>query len=235
MSKKQSTAKPITKALTLREEAFVASYIQNGGNATGAGRSAGYKGKSGARVTAHRLLTRANISAEIAKRRAELRRASDVSAQEVIQTLASHLRSDITELLGASGSFDLAKVRSSGLGRLIKSMDLKRVPPKRATARKKARPATIYVSKLQLHSAQSAAVQLCKVLGIEQERGKNRNDPERLRKLLEERIEFGIEGFRRGGVTLTRRDVLEMFEETPENAGELYPLIQAELASEAIH
>ena len=46
-----------------------------------------------------------------------------------------------------------------------------------------------------------------------------------------ERIEFGIEGFRRGGVVLTRRDMLELFSKAPESAGKLYPLIQAELAS----
>ena len=77
----------------------------------------------------------------------------------------------------------------------------------------------------------SAAIQLCKVLGILHKKGRTRNDPEMLRKLLEERIGFGIEGFRRGGVVLTRRDMLELFSKTPESAGELYPLIQAELAS----
>lgn len=48
--------------------------------------------------------------------------------------------------------------------------------------------------------------------------------------MLEERIEFGIEGFRRGGIVLTRRDILEMFARAPESAGDLLPLIQADLA-----
>jgi len=86
-----------------------------------------------------------------------------------------------------------------------------------------------------MYSAQSAANQLCKVLGIEQAAAKNKNDPEQIRKWLEDRIEFGLEGYRRGGIKLKRRDMLEMFAKIP---GSLMPgmieLIRAELASEAI-
>ena len=38
-------------------------------------------------------------------------------------------------------------------------------------------------------------------------------------------------GSGRDGVVETRRDKLELFSKTPESAGELYPLIQVELAS----
>ena len=56
----------------------------------------------------------------------------------------------------------------------------------------------------------------------------------RLKKLLEERIAFAIEGFRRrGGVQLNRRDVLEMYKsEAPESQRELMPLILQELHGE---
>jgi hypothetical protein len=178
------------------------------------------------------MLTRANLSAEIAKRRADLRRVSNVSAQEVIAVLAAQMRSDITEFLGKDGSFDLERIRSATLGRLIKKLVLRRaVPINGAPARNNVHSAFTYVSRVELYSAQSAAIRLCKVLGIEHEKDRTRNDPETLRKLLEERIQFGIEGFRRGGVVLTRRDMLELFSKTPESAGELYPLIQADLAA----
>lgn len=67
------------------------------------------------------------------------------------------------------------------------------------------------------------------------ERQANKNNtPERMRTLLDERVAFAIEGFRRGGVALTRRDVLEMYASVPESAGEFLPLILAELAAEGV-
>jgi len=83
-----------------------------------------------------------------------------------------------------------------------------------------------------------AAERLERIRDAEKERGKNKNDPEYLRKLLEERIEFAIEGFRKMGEAagmknpeLSRRDVLEFFAKMPESAGNLYPLIFDELSS----
>jgi phage terminase small subunit len=230
------------KPLTLQEESFVGFYLSNGGNGGAAVRSAGFKckAKGAADVQSSRLLRRAKVAEEIAKRRAVLRKSADVTAQEVIQTLAAQMRSDITELFSAKGSFDLAQVRAAGLGKLIKKVALERVPPKPATNRRKAQPERIYVSRLELYSAQSAANQLCKVLGINQQPGANKNDPEYLRTLLDERVAFALEGFTRLGKSLgtdkklIRRDVLEMMAKTPETAGDLLPLIQAELASEAI-
>jgi hypothetical protein len=66
------------------------------------------------------------------------------------------------------------------------------------------------------------------IRGLEKEPRK-RKDAARRQVLLDERIEFGIEGFKRGGVLLTRRDILEMFSKAPESAGELYPLTLDEL------
>jgi hypothetical protein len=77
-----------------------------------------------------------------------------------------------------------------------------------------------------------AASQLCKVLGIEQKKMANENDPERLKAILDERVNFALEGFKRGGAKgLTRRDIIEFMAEAPLSAGDLYPLIQEELAS----
>jgi len=116
----------------LQEESFVAAYIANGGNGTAAVKSAGYKTKT-PEVQASRLLARkGKVFEEVAKRRAALRRSADVAAQEVIRVLASHLRGDVTELLGKGGGFDLEHVRTSGMGRLIKKLELKRTAGKPA-------------------------------------------------------------------------------------------------------
>jgi len=54
--------------------------------------------------------------------------------------------------------------------------------------------------------------------------------------VLNERIEFAIEGFRRSGITLTRRDALEMFKGyAPETSSELMPLIEKELAQTGLN
>ena len=101
-------------------------------------KTAGYrcKAQGAAKVQAARMLTRANLSAEIAKRRAELCRVSNVSARAVIAVLTAQMRSDVTEFLGEDGSFNLQRIRSAWLGRLIKKLVLKRVvPTKRVTAR----------------------------------------------------------------------------------------------------
>jgi hypothetical protein len=47
--------------------------------------------------------------------------------------------------------------------------------------------------------------------------------------MLEERIRFCIEGFKLGGVTLTRRVILEGFSQMPESQGILMPMILDEL------
>ena len=81
-------------------------------------------------------------------------------------------------------------------------------------------------------SQQRAAMELARILKIKKE-ATGPNDPVALKKLLEESIALSIEGFRRGGVQLTRRDVLEMYKnEAPESQRELMPLILQELHEE---
>jgi len=51
---------------------------------------------------------------------------------------------------------------------------------------------------------------LARVLHLDKQIAPNPNDPALLKKLLDERVAFAIEGFKSGGVTLTRRDVLKL-------------------------
>jgi phage terminase small subunit len=156
----------VSKKFTLKEKKFIEAYLQTG-NATEAARKAGYAQTPGAlRVTAVRLLTKANIQKHIQSRLEEC----EVTSNEVINTLASQMRADITELFNDFDSFDLQTIREKGLGHLIKKIKVKREIPRDEDAE------PVDVIELELHSQQAAAVQLCKVLGIEQEPAKNKGE-----------------------------------------------------------
>lgn len=76
------------EALTPKQRAFVDAYLASG-NATQAYAAAGYKGRgTTARVEAHRNLTKPNIQAALAERRAQLARANAVTPERVIAELA---------------------------------------------------------------------------------------------------------------------------------------------------
>jgi len=139
------------------------------------------------------------------------------------------MRGDITELTDASGQFDLGVVRSKKLGGLIKVIEFASLEETQRVDGRRLSTTRQIVRRIELVSQQQAAIQLSKVLGIEHDATENPNDPAALRKLLGEQVAFAIEGFRRGGVTLTRRDLLEMYKDTPECEGEMRPLIQEEL------
>ena len=91
--------------LTPRQQSFVDFYVtcRNGAEAA---RRAGYAAPS-ARITASRLLTKANINAALAAAEAKLARKSDITKAKVIE-----------ELLDACG---VAKLRMDG-GNMIRSM-----------------------------------------------------------------------------------------------------------------
>jgi len=211
-----------SQQLSIREQAFVEAYIvSTKGNAAAAVREAGYSVKN-PDVYAAKLLGKDRIRKAIARRRAQLQRLADVTSQEVISTLTAQMRGDITELLDENGNLNLATVRSRKLGGLIKSISFGV-----SVVAGESRP---YVSRVEMVSQQQAAIQLCKILHVE----RDNSDPTTLGRLLDERVAFAIEGFRRGGVKLTRRDVLEMYSQAPESAGEFLPLILAELAAEGV-
>jgi hypothetical protein len=219
--------------LPIKQERFVENYITNGGNSAKAYRDAGYKSTQfAAEANASRLLSNDRVSRAIAERRAALRKVADVTAQEVIATLASFMRGNVIDLLDAKGDFNVAHIREKKLGHLLRSVTIRREKSElRLDKKNRKRRIDIDVIRVEIEPKLGAANQLCKVLGIEQKKGANENDPERLKALLDERVAFAIEGFKRGGVKLSRKDVIEMFSESPHSAGDLYPLIQEELAS----
>jgi hypothetical protein len=167
-----------SQQLSIREQSFVEAYVvSTKGNGAAAVREAGYSVKN-PDVYAAKLLGKERIRKAIARRRAELQRLADITAQEVISTLTAQMRGDITELLDENGNLDLAAVRRRKLGGLIKSISFSV-----STGGGEARP---YVSRVEMVSQQQAAIQLCKILHVE----RDKSDPTTLRRLLDERVAF---------------------------------------------
>jgi hypothetical protein len=87
----------VEKALTEREAAFVDAFVGVGaGNGTAAAIHAGFP-RAGARVAAHRLLTRANVQRAILDRAAKRERASIATAEERDEILTRLLRDERQE------------------------------------------------------------------------------------------------------------------------------------------
>lgn len=167
------------------------------------------------------------VQAMVEERRQRMLAAEDVHGREVIGVLATHMRGSLLDLLTPAGKFSVAHARSTGFDGLLKSVTIRE---EQGRTKKGKRTERVLITRVETHSSQTAAVELAKVLGLEKQPSPNPNDTELLRKLLDERVFFAIEGFRRGGVTLTRRDVLELFIQMPESLGQLLPLVQAELS-----
>jgi phage terminase small subunit len=66
---------------------FIEAYLANGGNATQAAISAGYKGGPAARLTGHRLITDVNISVELKERAARAAAAAELRTDGVLGVL----------------------------------------------------------------------------------------------------------------------------------------------------
>lgn len=142
--------------LSLKEKLFTEEYLRNNGNASAAARAAGYvQVPSALRTTACRLLAKANVQAHIQARIAE----AEVSTEEIIGTLASHMRGDLTAVLERDGSIDIAAVRERGLGHLIKKLKLKHV----GGAGKKGK---LVVEGIEVHDSHAAAKELARIKGM---------------------------------------------------------------------
>ena len=164
------------------------------------------------------------VQVMVEQRRQEAIAAANVELKEVLGTLARQMRGSILDVLTPRGGFTLARARASGCDGLIKTIRIREEVTKSG---KRAQ-----ITRVEIHSQQAAAIELAKILGLEKQRAPNQADADRMKRLLDERVAFAIEGFRRGGVTLTRRDVLKMYASAPESAGEFLPWILAELAAE---
>ena len=154
--KKAAAKKPAAKRgnrLSPKEEKFVNNYVASG-NATQAARDAGYSERS-ARELGHRLLTKVDILERITERLQE----ENVTADEVVSTLAAQMRSAITDVLPDDGGL-ISQIKDNKLGHLIRKIKLRR-ELEIGTGKQ------FEVVELELYSAQQAAIQLSKIKGLE--------------------------------------------------------------------
>jgi hypothetical protein len=153
--------------LTAKQEKFVELYLSNGGNATQAARDAGYSSTGETlRTVAYENLTKPNIRGRIRERVSE----AQVEANEVIGTLASHMRADIGEIMPDNPVVRQAK--AVGLSHLIRKVVVKEYFDK-------SKQAVVTETTVELHNSQTAAKQLCAIMGLEVAAAKNPYDAAR--------------------------------------------------------
>jgi phage terminase small subunit len=157
---------PLADDLTLKQAKFADEYSKSG-NATDAAREAGYDQTEDAlRVTGHRLLTKANIQERIRQRLAS---AASLTKDEVLGTIADHMRGDLTDLFDSNGKFSLAVAKANNATHLIRKLKL---------------DDTGAVREIEIHSQPSASKQLSKIYGLEQRRKENEHDAEAKRRAI---------------------------------------------------
>jgi len=153
--------------LTAKQEKFVENYLSNGGNATQAARDAGYSSTGETlRTVAYENLTKPDIQARIAARTTEAK----IHTDEVLGTLASHMRADIALVMPDNPIVQRAS--EAGVSHWIKKVVVK-------TYFDKSKQATVTETTVELHNAQTAAKQLCAVMGLEVSAQKNPYDAAR--------------------------------------------------------
>jgi phage terminase small subunit len=153
--------------LTNKQANFIESFLSNGGNATQAARDAGYSGTPDTlKQVASENLAKPYIRRRIAERMQEAR----IHTDEVIGTLASHMRADIGEIMPDNPVVRQAK--AVGLSHLIRKVVVKEYFDK-------SKQAVVTETTVELHNAQTAAKQLCAVMGLEVAAAKNPYDAAR--------------------------------------------------------
>ena len=153
--------------LTNKQANFIESFLSNGGNATQAARDAGYSGTPDTlKQVASENLAKPYIRRRIAERMQEAR----IHTDEVIGTLVSHLRADLGDILPDNPIVKQAK--AVGLSHLIRKVVVKEYFDK-------SKQAVVTETSVELHNAQTAAKQLCAVMGLEVAAAKNPYDAAR--------------------------------------------------------
>lgn len=111
------------RGLTDKQQAFINAYFVNGFNRTQAYISVYQETKyDAARSSASRLLTNANVRAEIEQRLAE----HAMTANEAIARLANEARGDLADVFTDDGEFDFKTAKARGQTAIIKKLKRKR-------------------------------------------------------------------------------------------------------------
>jgi phage terminase small subunit len=134
-----------------------------------AARAAGYS-ESYSRVDVYSTLEKPRVKAEIERRRESRMAEANIHANEVLGTLVSHLRADLGDILPDNPIVKQAK--AVGLSHLLRKVTVKEYFDK-------SKQATVTETTVELHNSQTAAKQLCAVMGLEVAAAKNPYDAAR--------------------------------------------------------
>jgi hypothetical protein len=152
--------------LTGKRELFIEHYISNGYNGKRAAEAAGYAKGHAAETEASRLLRNAEIQERVRARVAE----AGVQTNEVIGTLVSHMRADLADVYPEHPL--LKRAKAAGVSHWIRKLTVKEYFDK-------SKQAVVTETSVELHNAQTAAKQLCAVMGLEVAAAKNPYDAAR--------------------------------------------------------
>lgn len=99
----KTKASSSAKSAQERRKLFVEAYIANGGNATQAAISAGLSAKT-AGATGHKLLKRADISAQLQQRQSALAQKYELTTDNILRSLAQAVHFDPRKLYNTDGT-----------------------------------------------------------------------------------------------------------------------------------
>lgn len=182
------------KTLTSKQEQFVEGVLRHG-NMTRAAREAGYAHPD---PQAFETLRNPKVRERIEARREQAMREAQVHTDEIIGTLVSHMRTDVTHLLDENGELDLKGAINAGVSHLIKEV----------TVKTDALTGAVTSRTVKLHDSQAAARAVRSVrveAGASTERGERCADEGRNREVVGAHHGAGEDRARRGGREAARR------------------------------
>lgn len=103
---------------------FVEAMIQNGGNQTRAAESAGYKPGKAAEQAGMRLSKDVWVQRELANRRSEVQKASNLETERIIGEIAKIVFSDIRKVFNEDGSVKMPHEWPADIASVIASFDV---------------------------------------------------------------------------------------------------------------
>jgi phage terminase small subunit len=162
------------KPLKPSHDAFAKNYVANGGNGTKAAEAAVYSAGAGgasAAVAASRLLKNDKVRERII----ELEAASHVSTSEVVGTLASHMRGDVTDAL-PEGDELRERLKGAGVSHLVRRLKVTTRYVSNGPGREPDKEVTY---DFEFYDAQAAARTLGRYKGLEQAPRENEADVRR--------------------------------------------------------
>jgi len=205
-------------ALTYRENRMVDQFVANGGNATRAAVDAGYSPKRASQA-AWNVLNRPNVQERIRARVSQ----GQINPDEVLGSLASQMRADVTDCFGPDGAFSVDLARQNGLGHLLKvSTTIHRKPGEDGSLR-----TTGDDTKIEFLSPQAAALQLARITAIpgpgsaEEAPSDQSNVDERL-EMLERTVALTMQEF----PDMSREEVFEAILDVRPQAADLIDLLR---------